>query len=391
MNGNAFGDGQVGRGKVKIPELHFCGSHKRFGGHRARRIFLEIPCCFLTRQLFMSVLQSRSVSASLEPFGDCPSARAELIPFLMRHFQGEGACDADLWQRRLSFWWDENPYVHAHACRGWILRAQGRLVGFLGVIPTLYEDAKGAPLPALIATSWAVDEEARHAALPMGLMLQRQARSCLLVDTTPSPEVQKLLHRWGWQANEVVRRSLVLRGASGSMLAGVMCHEPPDWPEGLRIVTEMAEVHHLHRAGISGRIQKHITSEYLRWYVSSPMREHHWVGVVDEAGGLHAGVVLTLRKVRGLPSWKVMDWFCPDLENPKLLQLLIYWLMDHSPTPEGMNWPFISLAAFPGDPVWDDLPKVYSREETVCHFHSLPPSLAGTPLRHVMAEGDWGL
>lgn len=330
------------------------------------------------------------MSVQIEPFQDSSSARAELVPFLMAQFTGEGACDEAKWLRRLSFWWDENPFAHAHTCRGWLLRDLGRIVGYLGAIPTLYEDAQGHPVPALIATSWAVEEPYRHAALPMGLMLQRLGKDTLLVDTTPSPEVQALLARWGWQSRMRIHRGLLLRGAAGGMMAGVMSYEPPMPRDGREIVTDLERVSSVSPARPHKCVQKHITRDYLRWYLSSPMREHHFVGVVAEGGMLTSCIVVAMRAVKGIPTWKVVDWFTTE-EGWHEIHALVSWLMDHTPAEHGRWWPFISLASFPEDEVWQGLPLTYSRAERICHHHWLPPALNAMRVRPVMAEGDWGL
>jgi hypothetical protein len=330
------------------------------------------------------------MSAQLELFPDSPSARAELAVYLKTQFSGKDACDEAQWLRRFAYWWDENPFAHAHACRGWCLRDEGRIVGYLGTIPTLYENAAGSPVPALIATSWVVSEGHRHAALPMGMMLQRQGRDLLLVDTTPSPEVQALLTRWGWIARTQVHRSLVARGISAALLASMMNADLTRLEPGREVTTDLHRVRHIGHGPAKDCVQKHVTPEYLRWYAASPMRQHHFVGIVDQDGVLSSYVMLIAKPIRSVPTWKVMDWFTTAATNHEL-RALIGWLIKHSPAAHGGWWPFISLAAFLPDDPWLDVPKFYEREERISHFCWLPPSLKDQPLRQVMAEGDWGL
>ncbi len=330
------------------------------------------------------------VSAQLEPFHDNPSARAELAAFLKTQFLGEDVCDEPQWLRRFAYWWDENPFAQAHHCRGWCLRDEAQIIGYLGTIPTLYEDATGRPIPALIATSWAVAEGHRHAALPMGMMLQRQGRELILVDTTPSTEVQALLTRWGWTPRLQVRRSLVVRGISAALFAGVMNSDLAKLKPGREVITDVRRVNRISPRHAKGCVQKHITPDYLRWYVASPMRRHHFVGIVDREGVLSSYVMLIAKPIRGVPTWKVMDWFTSGTTNHELL-VLIGWLMERSPAEHGNWWPFISLAAFLPDDPWQGVPQFYEREERINHFYWLPPALKDQPLRQVMAEGDWGL
>lgn len=328
--------------------------------------------------------------AQLEPFQDSSSARAELVPFLMTQFRGEGACNTEQWLKRMAYWWDENPFVHAHPCRGWVLRDAGQVVGYLGVIPTFYEDSSGKPIPALIATTWAVAEDHRNAALAMGMMLQRQSRSALLVDTTPSPEVQALLHRWGWISRHQIRRSLIIRGISLARLAGLMNSDLLPLTNGREITTDLHRVQSIDSARPQKLLQKHVTPDYLRWYAASPMREHHFIGIVDAQGQLSSYLMLTPKSVKGVSSWKVMDWFTTQETNRELLAMVGH-LIGKTPADYGNWWPFISLAAFlPEDP-WTGVSNAYEREEAVNHFYCLPPEFKGQEIRSVMAEGDWGL
>lgn len=330
------------------------------------------------------------VPAQLEPFLDTPSTRVELAAFLQTQFLGEGACTEEMWLRRFRHWWDENPFREAHPCRGWCLRDEGKVVGYLGAIPTFYEDASGKPVPALIATSWAVAEGHRHASLPMGMMLQRQGRELLMVDTTPSPEVQALLHRWGWTPSFEVRRSLVLRGVSAAIFAEWMNASQAAMKPGCEITTDLSRVKQICPDRPGGCVQKHITPEYLHWYLNSTMRKHHFLGVVDAGGTLSSYLMLIQKPVRGVPTWKVMDWFTTKGDSQELVAM-VGWLMSHSPADYGNWWPFISLVAFSPDDPWQGVPQIFAREQKVSHFHWLPPQLKGQPIRPVMAEGDWGL
>lgn len=42
--------------------------------------------------------------AQPEPFQDSSSARAELVPFLMTQFKGEGAGNNEQWLKRMAYW-----------------------------------------------------------------------------------------------------------------------------------------------------------------------------------------------------------------------------------------------------------------------------------------------
>ena len=120
------------------------------------------------------------------------------------------------------------------------------------------------------------------------------------------------------------------------------------------------------------------------------MRAHHFIGVVNDQGQLSSYMILTPNSVKGVSSWKVMDWFTTHDTNRELLAMLGH-LIGKAPSAHGNWWPFISLAAFPPEDPWSGVSHFYQREETVSHFYSLPPELKGQEIRSVMAEGDWGL
>ena len=328
--------------------------------------------------------------AQLEPFQDSMSARAELAPFLRAQFQGEGACTQEQWLKRMAYWWDDNPFANASSCRGWLLRSAGQVVGYLGVIPTFYEDSSGRPVPAMIATTWVVAEEHRNAALAMGMTFQRQGRSVMLIDTTPSLEVQTMLHRWGWISRTRVRRSLVLRGPLLSSVAGFSDSGMERLGHGREITKDLRRVRSIDSARPQKAVQKHVTKDYLHWYAASPMREHHFIGVVDGDGQLSSYLMLTPKSVKGVPSWKVVDWFTTCETNGELLAMIGH-LRGTSPASHGKWWPFLSLVAFPPETPWAGVSQVYEREETLNHFYCLPDELKGQEIRSVMAEGDWGL
>lgn len=98
----------------------------------------------------------------------------------------------DYWWHRAKFWWDENPAA-AGLPRGWALEQQGRLVGFLGVIPTLFRlNRQTVPIGTL--TTWRVDSEHRHHSLALlGAALSAREFAAILV-TTPNDRTRQIYH-----------------------------------------------------------------------------------------------------------------------------------------------------------------------------------------------------
>jgi hypothetical protein len=134
-------------------------------------------------------------ACQIEDYQDTPQARAELIPWLVA--TEPRPLSAETWGKRLAHWWDQNPFASLRNERGWVLRHEGRIVGFMALIPACYA-VNGRPVAALIASSWRIDEAHRNASLPMLMKLRRLAADTLIADTTPTPEVQTLLQRSDW-------------------------------------------------------------------------------------------------------------------------------------------------------------------------------------------------
>jgi len=324
----------------------------------------------------------------VEPYVDHPDAREELICFLKQQFSQDAG--TPLWAQRLAHWWDANPWAAVHPQRGWVLRHETTLVGFLGIIPAGYA-YEGKAIPALIATSWVVVQEHRNSALAMGAQLQKLGRSHLLLDSTPSPEVQRLISKMGWVGETQVRRRLLPMGLAGRLWAKLKRQSWPQLSPGRRIVTEVTEVQRLVRPWQqNGRLEKWITPEFLRWYASAPARKHQFLGVVDAEGTLTSYLWFTPRCRQGVRLWMLLEAFSTETDDAELISLVGALVRREVNLPGSKAW-LISLLSFPHDSRWAELPALIQDEAQVCHFHSLPPELKGVPKHTVMAEGDFGL
>lgn len=319
----------------------------------------------------------------IDDYQDSHEARTELIAWLVN--TDAHGLTPEVWARRLEHWWDENPFAQACPARGWVLRYEGAVVGFMGLIPASYV-VDGQSCAAYMASTWRVDERHRNASLPMFMKLKRLGMQHLLVDTTPTPEVQLLMQRSGWTACREVRKHFLALGRPGQLLHG---RRLPRLAPELRVTCDLRQVTSMAAGETRGRgIEKWVTLEYLRWFVASPMREHVFVGVLDPAGSLSSYLVLTPTHVRGVPAWMAVDhWTCR--ETPDELHGLVARLLHADLLP---SWRLLlSLAAFPGDESWRGMPTLHERTEDLCHYFLLPEALKQRPKRTVLAEGDWGL
>lgn len=328
------------------------------------------------------------MSCRVAPYTDSSVERDELISFLSQQFVE--ASDTGLWQKRLRHWWDENPHAKESLLRGWVLRNEETLVGFLGVIPTAYA-LNGQPVPSLIATSWVIVPEHRNAGLAMAMQLKRASQTHLLLDTTPSQEVQILSERMGWIGELTMQRALLPLGIAGRVADKFSGREWPALKEGRRFTSDVNEVRQLVRPWQeSDRIEKWITPEYLRWYAAAPRRHHQFIGVVDGSGTLSSYVWLMPQKRYGLTMWMLLEAFSTE-EGPEELHALAGAVVQRKVVLESHRAILLSLLSFPQDTRWVQLPGLKHDDISVCHFHIAPEPLREIPKHTVLAEGDYGL
>ncbi|HEY1051722.1 MAG TPA: hypothetical protein VGE39_18250 [Prosthecobacter sp.] len=324
-------------------------------------------------------------ACQIEDYHDTPQARAELVSWLVATGTGAGALSGGVWHERLSHWWDKNPFAEQCVERGWTLRHEGRMVGFMALIPACYA-VRGQATPAFMASTWRVDEPHRNASLPMFMKMRGVGRRHLIVDTTPTPQVQEIMRKCGWRSCLFIQRCFVALGLLGRLVHGNAW--PPLRP-GCRVTTDLGEVRSLAACCQSAAgVEKWITLDYLRWFAASPMREHVFVGVVNEAGCLSTYMYVTPARVRGVPAWMELDHFTSHPGNEEL-HALVGAIVHGGVLPGGRL--LLSLAAFPDDATWTDARVLYRRAEHLCHYFLIPEELKALPKRTVLAEGDWGL
>ena len=116
----------------------------------------------------------------------------------------------ELWRDRLRFWWELNPAFSVNTERGWLLKTEDKVVGFLGNVPSLLQVGHRI-VTVYNATTWRVMPEFRAYTLGMLLKLMRASRTTLLFDTTPSDDVTRIL--------EAFKFRLLPGGDKGSCVA----------------------------------------------------------------------------------------------------------------------------------------------------------------------------
>lgn len=114
------------------------------------------------------------------------------------------------WLDRFVLWWDRNPAFRAGAERGWLLRKDGTVVGFCGMVPSWFQRG-GEETVALTATTWRVLPEFRSQSLTLFLAVLRAARDTVIFCTTPGEATVAVLKamKFGLLPRRDGRRSVV--------------------------------------------------------------------------------------------------------------------------------------------------------------------------------------
>ena len=98
----------------------------------------------------------------------------ELTSFLSTFPEHE--CNPEHWRARLRWWWEDNPAFSEELGRGWILRNQGKIVGFMGSIPARFV-ANGVETIAFGGTTWRVLAQVQRAVVEGQGRTQPEPRS----------------------------------------------------------------------------------------------------------------------------------------------------------------------------------------------------------------------
>lgn len=126
-----------------------------------------------------------------------PADYAELAAFLA-DFPGDKSKSAASWRNRMRTWWELNP-AYAHGLtRGWLLRQDGKIVGFFGSIPWRFQ-LGGAETTVFAGTTWRVLAEYRGMSMTLKRRQMEDHKGALHFSTTPRPEVARMLGLLGYK------------------------------------------------------------------------------------------------------------------------------------------------------------------------------------------------
>jgi hypothetical protein len=202
-----------------------------------------------------------------------------------------GDDDPAKWRQRMGWWWDDNPHCLPESPRGYRLDHEtDGLVGFSGFIPFRYEAGEEI-VPTLVTTTLFVRE--RHRSASMGLLTRQRelGRRYHLVDGSPSPEMRRILDKFGYRhAGDRVQFLFPARRLGGALARNVLLALGWSFPlpssdeaEGCRLILDPAEWDEPFLDG-GGRIRRSADPETLRWLTRSGSDARQFFGLVDEEG-----------------------------------------------------------------------------------------------------------
>lgn len=317
---------------------------------------------------------------TVQEYSDSSENRLELVNFLERTNTQAVSIS---WDKRLSHWWDENPYRDLHPYRGRVQRLGSKIVAFGGAIPTAYA-WKGEPIPMLIASTLRADPAVPQSGLAILLQMRHLAQQVPLIQTTPIPRLQQVLDKMQARSEKNIQRHFYPLG----WLAQLTCRQ--NWPaleSGNTLITHPHQARKIERSyQKTDRLEKWVTLPALCWQLNTPTREQQFFGLIDEKGSLHSYLILTARNRLGLRVWDIMESFTTRPTFRELHALTGTLIRQPKLLPGGGH--LLTSNPFPSDTTWDDTPWVHCRTALVCHYISLPKTMRDWPKYSVLAEGD---
>jgi hypothetical protein len=317
--------------------------------------------------------------------------RPDLVDFLNR-FEGENRGE-DFWRRRMTFWWDDNPFQSADLPCGWVARCEGRVVGVLAALHFEYVH-RGKIYPALNAGTWRVAKEHRNVSLPMFVGWHRWRDRVILLDTTPNAEVTQLLDRFNYSARKTATNHFIPLPRARAGLAGLAygaANRLARWtlPRRPQRLVSLKDSFIVRNEWIDfNRLEKRITREYLNWYCQWPPKE--FIGCTDETDALTSYAILEPESYGRHRALSIIDHFTMRPDNREILALVRHLLAHHDGLALKGDFDFLMLNTLEDDFVKQQPLVAIHRQNPGKHHYSLPPELAGVPKRCVIAEGDYG-
>lgn len=301
------------------------------------------------------------------------------------------------WKKRMSSWWNKNPYQSEATPKGLILRSSdGTICGFLGLIAHDYT-LRGERIPSLSLTTHFVKVGHRSAAFPLFLRALRLSSQYQLVDGTPNEEAKTFLERSGFK--QIERRSVLayptmprfLRGWIGRTLIGIdriSPHPPSFWNRGL--VRKMDQFKGIDHEPCPEKLQKHLDVETLKWYIDSGSEEKIFAGWADDSGMLQCFVIGIRTKVFGVNSILILEASANSKLGEGAVPSFLSYLTSASVSPHLMSGSRVVFLPLSPDLSPPFLHAIIRFRRQFPIFHKLPETSIACGCERVaqLSEGD---
>ena len=299
----------------------------------------------------------------------------------------EGDDCANVWQRRMGWWWNENPFCRDDSPLGFVLENdEGEIVGFNGLIPFDYV-ASGESVPTLVTTTFFVREADRSAVMGMVSKQRALAREYQIIDGSPSPEMRRLLDKLGYQhSGERYQYFFPLKQLGGSISRNVLrgfglsfSLNSGELDSGDYLATHPYEIESIPHP-VDTRLHRKVTRESLAWLCDVGSDERRFFGLCDRYGTLVSYAIGLYKQRCGLRACLLMD-YADFSENGDGLARLIRKIADDDAAPDAnlLTW---SAIGEENRPHGGGL-----RRESILHYH-LPERWQSCEKACLPFEGD---
>lgn len=295
--------------------------------------------------------------------------------------------DANVWERRMRWWWDENPHCREDSPRGLILEDEsGTIVGFNGFIPFDYEVDK-KPVPTLVTTSFFV--RGGHRSAVMGMLAHQRSlgKTHQIIDGSPSPEMRQLLGRLGYSHSGERRQYFfptARLGGAGARTLLRMAGWSFALPFSVGEVTNDTRDFAPATTPQDGRIHRRLNAATLQWLTGVGSEPRQFFGLLDDAGVPLAYAIGMYKKNAGIKACLLMDYedFHPDRKG--LAQLIRSLLDDPRAAGLDSDTGLVLLSLFEAD-----APEIVSgRRRDSLLYYQLPPPFRDREKACRPFEGD---
>jgi hypothetical protein len=120
----------------------------------------------------------------------------EELSLFNAQFPGDKRTKED-WLNRFQHWWDNNPAFDDKWIRGFLLIADGKIVGWVGSFPTWFKAGENI-VKAFNGTSWRVLEPFRKYSIDLWTKNREISKHFISFNTTPTEDVIKMITRLGY-------------------------------------------------------------------------------------------------------------------------------------------------------------------------------------------------